>query len=217
MMQSPSLSSRRVPFSQIIQDLSIALCYAIHHTLEWRVGSPNLWLFATKLLFMAVIIVIMQLKDNEIVCVCLICAHSSCFRGNLILVRRARRPHLHVCVDPRAYGRIFEFSLAFYVCFWSWRLVCWQVVCVCQEGGGLEGGDSGPFETDIRSESGSEAARERASFMWLCIPPRHSQAEAQDKTCVPPTVVTPPPIPPSPLHPPSPLYPASTPPLCQWP
>lgn len=34
MMQSPSLSSRQVPFSQIIQDLSIALCYAIHHTLE---------------------------------------------------------------------------------------------------------------------------------------------------------------------------------------
>lgn len=27
------------------------------------------------------------------------------------------------------------------------------------------GGDSGPFETDIRSESKSEAARERASFM----------------------------------------------------
>lgn len=35
---------------------------------------------------------------------------------------------------------------------------------VCQEGAG-EGGDSGPFETDIRSESESEAARERASFM----------------------------------------------------
>lgn len=33
---------------------------------------------------------------------------------------------------------------------------------VCQEGAG---GDSGPFETDIRSESESEAARERASFM----------------------------------------------------
>lgn len=67
---------------------------------------------------------------------------------------------------------------------------------VCVSGRGWAGGgDSGPFETDIRSESGSEAARERASFMWLCIPPRHSQAEAQDKTCVPPTAVTPPPHP----------------------
>lgn len=66
---------------------------------------------------------------------------------------------------------------------------------VCQEGGGgggAVGGDSGPFETDIRSESKSEAARERASFMWLCIPPRHRQAEAQDKTCVPPSSPPPP-------------------------
>lgn len=71
--------------------------------------------------------------------------------------------HIHVCGNG---------------CFWSWWLVCWQVVC--QEG------DSGAFETDIRSESWTQSARKRASFMWLCIPPRHRQAEAQDKTCVPP-------------------------------
>lgn len=63
---------------------------------------------------------------------------------------------------------------------------------VCQEGGwGEVVGDSGPFETDIRSESESKAVRERASFMWLCIPPRHRQAEAQDKTCVPPSSLPP--------------------------
>lgn len=52
-----------------------------------------------------------------------------------------------VCVDPCAYDRIFVFSLAFYsmYVFWSWGLVCWQVVCVCQEGGGLGVGGQWPF------------------------------------------------------------------------
>lgn len=70
-------------------------------------------------------------------CVCLFDLRSLFpFEGNLILARRARRPHLHVCVHPCAYDRIFVFSLAFYVCFWSWGLVCWQVVCVRRGRGG---------------------------------------------------------------------------------
>lgn len=63
------------------------------------------------------------------------------------------------------------------VCLGAQGQICWQVVC--QER------DSGAFEIDTRDESQSEQQRKRASFTWLCIPPRHRQREAQDETCVP--------------------------------
>lgn len=103
--------------------------------------------------------------------------------------------------------------LRLHLCVFTWILCAFLELrvslltgSVCQEGGGVGGvgGDSGPFETDTRSESESESARERASFMWLCIPPRHRQAEAQDKTCVPPFV--------TPLH-----HHYTRPPLCTQP
>lgn len=153
---------------------------------------------------------------------CLILDHGSCLSetrrplaaraGHICMCVRAS---VCVCANLRAFHCICVFSHArVAVCvFVAGGLVCWQVVC--QEG------DSGAFETDTRSESRRGGGGEKkASFMWLCIPPRHRQAEAQDKTCVPPV----PPVAPSastsaaPAPPPPLLCPASTtPPYCRWP
>lgn len=146
-----------------------------HHTPGWHVKSLTLWLMVTKLLFTVIIIVIKQSKTDGILGVCLCLSSLFLFEGNLMLINCVWRAHLYVCVGLRP---CYFTCICGRVCFWSWGEICWQVVC--QEG------DSGAFETDTRDESQRAGERKRASFMWLRIPPKHRQGEAQDETCVPP-------------------------------
>lgn len=132
------------------------------------------------------------------------------FEGNLTLINCVWRAHLYVFLPAcTVYDCVCVFTCVCGCgCFWSGGEMCWQVVC--QEG------DSGAFETDTRDESQGEGERKRASFMWLCIPPRHRQGEAQDETCVPPrhSLCL---FPTTPALPSTPPHPASIPPFSQRP
>lgn len=156
------------------------LCQAIHqHKARWNVRSPTLWLLVTEVLFMVLIIVIKQSKDDGIPCVCLCLSSLFLFERNIKLVLYwmcVKGTSVRACMWVWASVHAIV-SVCCFVCFWSWGEICWQVVC--QER------DRAAFETDTGDESQREGKRKRASFMWLCIPPRHSQREAQDETCVP--------------------------------
>lgn len=183
--------------------------HAIHQlTPGWHVRSPTLWLLVTNLLFMLLIIVIKQSKDNRILCVCLILVHSSCLRET-----NATNAHSlcegHICICVMCKPERLWLHPCFHMHFW---LCVFLELRVSLLTGSVSGRGQWRFWVGHKIRV-SERGREKEGLFH--VTPHSTKAQAGRGTrqdmCPPSS------HPPTPALLPSSLYPASTPPLCQWP